>query len=156
MKRILSSPIFFFSLTCINFSDAIPRTFLQEIEPSIGERLCRLWADVSEDDSGAPREKRKTLISHQRKDTSLPSYHHHITPMIPAHYPPIPIFHDGRHPHQIHLNPALYPPPPRLGSYNPYFWGRPPRPPYSPQGPSKRYSAQHRARSRTTPTAKDS
>ena len=125
--------------------------FFQEIEPSIGERLCRLWSTVSEDSSDAPREKRKGM-THSRKDGGIPTYPHHMTPMIHPHYPPMPIFHDGRHPHQIHLNPALYPMP-RLDSY--YFWNRPPRPSYS-QGPSKRYSAQHRARSRASPTAKDS
>ncbi len=128
-------------------------SYLQEIEPSIGERLCRLWSGVSEDSTGVPREKRKGLIMHPRKDGGIPTYPHHMTPMIhPYPHPPMPIFHDGRHSHQIHLNPALYPPP-RLGSY--YFWNRPPRPSYS-QGPSKRYSTQHRARSRTTPTANDS
>ena len=103
------------------------------------------------DESGGVREKRKPLLQSHR-DHSQASYStHHMTHMIPPFpHPHMGMFPDGRPPH-IHLNPALYPPP-RLGSHA-FYWGRPPRPFH---GPTKRYSAQHRARSRTAPTAKDS
>ena len=142
--------------TCINYRfqistivNCIVYFLLQEIEPTVGEKLCRLWLTVNADSS----------ITRERK--KFPSYHHqdmshtsstifpasiHPFAATPFPHPSLGLFPDGRPPH-IHLNPTLYPPP-RLGSPSVYC-----RPPRNYPGPSKRYSAQHRARSRT---AKDS
>ena len=77
------------------------------------------------------------------------SMHPFVTPFP---HPSLGLFGSGG-PTHIHLNPSLYPPP-RLGSTPSSSYYRPPR---NCQGPTKRYSAQHRARSsRTATTTMDS
>lgn len=133
----------------------------QEVEPRVGEKLCRLWATVEEKPSGSGHRLHNPLprdhSSHHHQQQQHHSHHHStsststFTPLLPPGYPPpfpphmAAMFADGRPP-QIHMNPALYPPP-RLGPPSFYWGGRPPR---NFHGPSKRYSFQHRARGRTS------
>lgn len=131
---------------------------VQEIEPSVGEKLCRLWLTLSSDGSSSPVNKERRRSSHYHHDSSqqaaATAIFPGLTPFVaaPFAHPSLGLFTSGGRaaPH-IHLNPSLYQPP-RL---EPSVYFRPPR---NYQGPTKRYSAQHRARSnsRTTTTAMDS
>ena len=140
----------------------------QEVEPRVGEKLCRLWATVDERqfDSG-PRLHSLPLRDHASHHHQQHHTHHHsssststFAPLLPPAFPPpfapqphmAAMFPDGRPP-QIHMNPALYPPP-RLGPHPQFYWGG--RPPRNFHGPSKRYSEQHRARGRTATLPRDS
>lgn len=122
---------------------------LQEIEPSVGEKLCRLWltSDGSNSDSASSRDSRRrstSSLQHHVNSNPLFSTSIHHPFVAPFPHPSLGMFSRGG-PTHIHLNPSLYPPP-RLGSTSSYY-----RPPRTYQGPTKRYSAQHRARgSRTT------
>lgn len=66
---------------------------LQEVEPSVGERLCRLWEKVESDDdvlSGRPGSRDlKSLSSGSGGESSQGSFSRHGQPHVPSYPPPM-------------------------------------------------------------------
>ncbi|CAI8055726.1 YTH domain-containing protein 1 [Geodia barretti] len=116
----------------------------QEIEPTVGERLCRLWIKIESEDD----------FPHTTVPTSRHSVHphaHHFQRQMPPYSNPYPAFHHGYHPAMSHmmqpdarsgrllLPSSMVFPPPRLG-HTPFFkarpwWGPPPPNFMPPHGP---------------------
>ncbi|XP_011402974.1 PREDICTED: YTH domain-containing protein 1-like isoform X2 [Amphimedon queenslandica] len=92
----------------------------QEIEPSVGEKLCKLWLSLNADGSSsasstvAPRDRRRLSGSHYHDVhvSQQPALFPTLSPYVsaPFAHPSLGLFAGGRPPH-IHLNPTLYPPP---------------------------------------------
>lgn len=129
---------------CLLYSSLISLfLLLQEVEPTIGERLCRLWLKIETEDD----------FSHSTIPSLRHSAHphaHHFQRHMPTYSTPYPAFHHGYHPAMSAMMPdarsgrLLLPssvvfPPPRLG-HAPFFkarpwWGPPPPNFMPPHGP---------------------
>lgn len=131
----------------------------QEVEPTIGEKLCRLWLKVDSDDDSLSATSGRLFVrnsgsrgggnngssagSHTHiPPPSYPQSQHHMPPYLPPH-PAYPPYHPGYHPIGHMFPPtdrSRLPPHPqshlmpysRLGQHPPYRGGRP----WWPRGPT--------------------
>lgn len=141
---------------------------LQEVEPTVGEKLCRLWQKIETDDdtlSGHPAWHQGTSTSHSPHMSHYPPRHpqHHLSYPTPysaylSGYPMGPhMFPDRSRMPPMVPQPSLYPTP-RLGPYRPPrpWWGPlplhmqpPPPPPLPPPTTTRNFVTPPRNSSRT-------
>lgn len=140
---------------------------LQEVEPTVGEKLCRLWQKIETDDdtlSGHPAWHQGTSTSHSPHMSHYPPRHpqHHLSYPTPysaylSGYPMGPhMFPDRSRMPPMVPQPSLYPTP-RLGPYRPPrpWWGplplhmQPPPPPLPPPTTTRNFVTPPRNSSRT-------
>lgn len=139
----------------------------QEVEPTVGEKLCRLWQKIETDDdtlSGHPAWHQGTSTSHSPHMSHYPPRHpqHHLSYPTPysaylSGYPMGPhMFPDRSRMPPMVPQPSLYPTP-RLGPYRPPrpWWGplplhmQPPPPPLPPPTTTRNFVTPPRNSSRT-------
>ena len=127
---------------------------VQEVEPSVGEKLCRLWASVAADSKGggSSSDGSSWRSSHRDHSHSHPPPHTTFpppmsSPYVHPHFSPMGLF-DSR---SVHMNPALYAAAlPRYGSATPpFYWAATP-PTRTVPSSSKRYSSRHKSTSKLT------
>ena len=126
---------------------------VQEVEPSVGEKLCRLWASVAADSKGGGSSSDGSSWRSAHRDHSHSHPPPHTTfpppmssPYVHPHFSPMGLF-DSR---SVHMNPALYAALPRYGSATPpFYWAATP-PTRTVPSSSKRYSSRHKSTSKLT------
>ena len=122
------------------------------MEPTVGEKLCRLWASVPADSKGGGSgdgSSSSWRSSHRDHSHSVPhtAFPPHMSPYVHPRFPvAVPGLFDSRA--SIHMNPAALYALPRYGSAPPLYWAATPPPTRTVPSSTKRYSSRHKSTSR--------
>ena len=119
--------------------DVMLCTLYQEVEPLVGEKLCRLWVNVPDDleEGGASGHFSSGSHASSHSVPAYPPRHHHHVPSYPTPFPPYPAYPMAAFMDQHRM--PLYPsagPVPRLGTPlrgGGVWYGPPPLPPMHPR-----------------------